>query len=452
MSQKPGAPGHHSQPAPRSGTLPSLRESGYASGSYGSALIQSVLELTLLFVLTDIYRYPPALAGLIFFVAVASETGFHILVAWMSDSGRFRRKHKQGPLILLGAPLCVLSLTTFFVFPLIHITSPILVASVLIGAKLSTSMMFVPHNALLMSLPGGPPTRARVAVLRFGFSTLGFLCVSMGLSRVFAVDAAQELSLATVAVSGVGITVLGVVIVVGSWRIIKGLDLWIYSTDRRYSLATAARALAHRNFFMILAAAAFDSCTTLLFAKSLLHYATYVLGSSTQASYILTSMVGGQLLALPFWHRLSARTAVETLLAAAFGVLAVGCLIFFLTSKVSVIAACSAAIVMGLGIAGTKSLIWAVAAGIIERRARATNVEIGTLGFGLVSVCSKLASGVGALVFGVTMDVVGYAPGVVQSPAGEVALSTLNSLLPAAGAIMALVCIRRMRSFSAQSE
>ncbi len=418
-----------------------LRSTVYASGNLGKNLLWHSVEVALLFVFTELLGLPPALAGTLILASLAIDATLDPVVGVLTE--RLRSPWGQyGPLLLVGSPLAALSFVGLFALPLLDVTNVAVIAGVLIVFRIGYTLIDIPHNAMLARISTRSERRSSIAILRFLFSSLAALTISVALGGIaVAPDRLSEWGLFWFAcAAGVGSwLVLSLV-----WYACRPCDRPPAHSSGTLSLRQISRAIVgNRQFLLVVGIAAVGSLSLPLFAKSMLYYSRYLLNDVSLASYCLTAMVVGQLVALPWWmyvakareNKVALRWAHVTLFGAAM---------LFLILPADERIAVALSFIVGAAASGVYSIIWAMIADCVERGQAVTGVRVEATLFALATLVQKSCIGIGAWLFGIGLSLAGHEPGAAATPALRHTIEAFGMGLPALGAV---VCILLLRHF-----
>jgi GPH family glycoside/pentoside/hexuronide:cation symporter len=159
----------------------------YASGNFGKNIVWSASELALIFVFTDLFGVPPALAGLVILLSLIWDALLDPLVGAFADRlGRFT------PLIWAGAPLMGLSFVAMLGGPAAGLNGIAPACVALFALRTAYSLVDIPHNALIARLAAEPHQRTKLAGARFVFSAAATFVLGLTLPAIVALDSKQD--------------------------------------------------------------------------------------------------------------------------------------------------------------------------------------------------------------------------------------------------------------------
>jgi GPH family glycoside/pentoside/hexuronide:cation symporter len=406
----------------------------YSSGNLGIAVVKGTLEITLLYILTDLFLFPAELVGSVLLALFVVDAFTNLFIGRLND-WLTTVHHLPGVLLTLGVPTCMLSVAFLYAAPLIGIHSVWGVFLLVALAKLSVTLMALPHNALLFWISRDNTKRSAITLYRFVFSTLGFLFVSYGLAHFIPGKNPHS-----IAIFGAVSAVAGSLSVLLSWQSVKSTVKTI--TVGRASVSKpfliSIKYLYSRNFALIAMVVFALPFISLLFSKSILYYADYVLLNVELSGWLLGSMIVGQFSGIPFWLKGVKKISGVTLLKIAFSLIAWGCLSVFFSTHVHFVLSMTGAFIIGLGTSGSLSLIWSVAANCIDATAKKGAPSYQSFGFGLLMFVSRLSSGLSVMLFGYVLSESGFSPNVLQSESTQWSIQFLSTLVPTLGALFCI--------------
>lgn len=403
----------------------------YSSGNLGISLLAGTLEVTLLYFLTDYLLFPAQVAGTVLFGLFIADAVFNLVVGRINDqiSSKFG---VQGILIIVGAPLCVLFFTLLYATPLLNIESKVVVFLLVALTKFSFTLLILPHNSLLLWVSKDSQIRSRITLFRFLFSTLGFLLVTNGLYHFIPDKNAMSLALL-----GFFTSLIACNAIFWSWWLIRD-NVKVSANNHKQRpppLLKALQILLSDHFFIITIIVFLMPFINLLFSKSLLYYAEYVLLDARLSGEILTFLIAGQFIGIPIWLSVIKLYCKILLVMVAFAMIAIGATGVFFGPYIMLEFIQASAFLIGLGACGTLSLIWSIAADSINDTCSKHETSLHSFGFGILAFISKLSSGLTILLFGLTLAKTGFVPNKLQPTHVQFSIQAINGLVPAVSSI-----------------
>lgn len=336
-----------------------VRAIGYSAGNLGKNLMWSSVDLTLLFVLTEIMGLRPAAAGLLMVVALAGDMVIDIFAGRISVfAARLGLGYRH--VLLALAPACAAAFAALYAIAG-HDTArawPGGIAAALIAFRLFYGLIDVPHNAMLPHIARDSRSRGRVAGYRFFFSSLASLAVARLLAPL-------------VGAAGVSGDASGI----GRFGVVAGavatLALWIAALSDR-SPRPAARAATGRvplfprigrDYARLLAIGLLAGAGSGMFARLVIYYGKYNLANPGAAADILSAVVIGQFLGVVLWPLATQRFDTARVVAMA-NLLSAACIAAFALLRPEL--RTLGGFLIGVSLAGIYSLPWALLADIID--------------------------------------------------------------------------------------
>ncbi|MEI4509379.1 glycoside-pentoside-hexuronide (GPH):cation symporter [Sphingopyxis sp. CCNWLW253] len=430
------------------GRLGWKRTIAFGSGDFAFNLYWQSLTLYLLFYYTEAVGLSAASAGLIYMVASIWDGIVDPLIGAAADRTR-TRWGRYRPWLLLGAVPLALG------FGLLYWPAP-LQGGALVAAAMAAHLLFrslyaavnVPYIALTARITRSSADRANIAGARLVFSTIAGVIVALVTPRVAtwvtgSADGAQGYFVAAAIFAFLATPIL----------------FFVFSTTREDEGAAAPAddvpllgnwriLFANRAFWtLVMASALFIACYT-AFAKSILYYFKYVLDAPDAGPTALA--LGGVtgLAIIPAWMFAARRIAKRTIwlmscVIFGSGLVALGVFRFDSVGQMNLFV-----VFMQLGFQGIVFAYWGMLPDTVEYGEWKNGLRREGSLFGVALLFQKVALGLGAGLFGVALDSVGFAANQHQSAATIDGMRAIMVLIPlfgvlASAALMALNPLRR---------
>jgi GPH family glycoside/pentoside/hexuronide:cation symporter len=405
----------------------------FAAGDFGFNLYWQSLSLYLLFFYTDSVGLSAATAGLIYMVASIWDGLVDPAVGVLA--GRTRsRWGRYRPYLLFGAPLLALA------FALLYFRPP-LAGTALIVAVLGAHLVFrslyaavnVPYAALTARITQRTDERATISGLRILFSTVAAATVALAtqpIARAFTgrID------------SPAGFTAAAGVFAIIATAVIFS----VFLTTREQATNEGAHSVAgiaeswrgvagNRAFWTLVLGGGFMiACSTAL-GKSVLYYFKYALRDEAASRGALALSAASGLIIVPAWMLVSRRLSKRTIWLLSCGIYAAGLIGFGLAPPRSSALMAGFLIYMQVGTLGLAFAYWGMLPDTVEYGQWRTGVRAEGMVFGMALLFQKIALGLGAGLFGLALDAVGYRANVAQSPQTLHGLRLIMVALPLLG-------------------
>ncbi|WP_170976718.1 MFS transporter [Massilia sp. HP4] len=413
---------------------------GYASGNFGKAIFLGSIDITLLFLLTDIIGMPAAQVSLLMLVVFLGDLAFDI-GAGMLAAHADRRGIGYPRLIALCVLPCACAFAALYALPLLQAKSFVLIATLLLLLRASYALIDVPHNALLARVTVDSHARGRAS----GYRTLFSASASVVVATVIAPSmnaAAGHATPLRMAWLGIGAGVLFcATLLLAAWSSrAAGRPC---GPVPRQAAASGWWPRSDRLFGAIAVVAVVTGFAIPMFGKTLLYLCTYVLHDAALAGRVLLTLALSGIAGATLWIALVRLHDKTTLLALSHGVAATGIGLFACAgAHQPLLLACAA--LAGVGLAGVAMLPWGILADIVDFSEFRYRERSETVVFAAILVLLK-AGGVAALAtIGWTLGYLGYVPGAVQAPAVVLGLKALAFGVPVLGSLVAILVLLRL--------
>jgi glycoside/pentoside/hexuronide:cation symporter, GPH family len=416
---------------------------GYASGNFGKNLLWSAADLTLLFLLTDVFRIDAATAGFIILLSLGVNAVLDPVVGAFAD--RMRSPWgRNGPLIIIGAPICGAAFALLYALPSMGGSGVFAAATALVLFRAAFSMIDAPHNALLASMAQTTSERSALSAIRLLFSSLATLTVIGLLPPLMAArEAAQSTDLALVALAAALVSTSAMVVAA---RATRGVDQSAPdSAIQSAVLAKQGTSVFSRPILLLLTITMVVNAGVPLFAKMILYHATYVVADPDRATHMLIALVLGQIVSLPLWTTLVRRIDTVAAMMCACALVAACAVAFSLFGGTSQLADIQFALAFGMTTCGLYTLIWVLVADASDRFSATSGARATVLIFALVIVAIKAGQGIGAGLTGLLLASVDYRAVMPASESVIGMIGTIQAVGPMLASLAALGLLAALR-------
>lgn len=417
---------------------------GYASGDAANNLAFSMTSLFLLVYYTDVVGLSAAAAGTLFLLiriwdAFADVFAGRVVDATMTRWGKFR------PFFLFGAvPLMLLSVATFSVPALAEGGTALLLAYLTYGLLgLVYSLVNIPYGSLASAMTQVPEERGRLA----GFRMIGTASTMILLALVVAPQIEQfrgdpaGLQSSLLVTTGL-FAVVGVVLYAFLFRTAtEQVPRTVDRVSLRQSLATLRR---NRPLIILCVASLLFLCGMFAQTTAQVYYARDVLQNANYIIVLTLLSSGAIFLIAPFipWV---IRTFGKQPGFIGFGAIGVvgGVVISLGPPSVPAVPLIGFGLV-GVGVAGVNTLMWALEADTVEYGEWRTGVRTEGTTYALFSFTRKLGQAVGGAAAAYAIALGGYvANAPAQSEAAIWWITAAAGLLPAVFILLGIVVFLR---------
>lgn len=173
-----GLEASQNKPSPRPARLPLGRKTGYGAGQLVEMIVESMLNIFVLFYATAVCGLPGALAGLAIGAGIVVDAVANPLIGSLSDAWRSRFGQRV-PFMALSLVPIILTFNLIFSLPVGLGQTPLFLWLTLLSVSLriSLSIFTVPYQALGAQLTDDYGERSSVAAWRWGIGILGTVAV-----------------------------------------------------------------------------------------------------------------------------------------------------------------------------------------------------------------------------------------------------------------------------------
>jgi len=415
------------------------RKLGFTVGDFACNLYWQSLSIFLLFFYTDVVGLSASTAGIIYMVASIWDGAIDPVMGAIADRTR-SRFGRYRPYLLFGAVPLALCFSLLYYNP--PLSGAALVAWLLathIIFRTSYTVLSIPFTSLNARITSSSDERATLAGLRMIFATLAGLTIAATTQPLVAKlgGAMDQGFFATAALFGVIATLIFPLVFLAVRE--PQFDVAERSPARMVDYWAAIR--ANRAFWVVMITVTCAVVCATATTKSLLYYFKYYLHDEASSRLALSVVAASGLVTIPVWMLLTKFIGKRQSWFAGtiLGLLGLG--FFALTDIRSSAAMIGFFVYMQFGILGLMMTFWSMLPDTVEYGEWRSGVRAESFIFGLGQFFLKVALGLGAGVFGVALDMVGYVPNVQQSESTLAGLKHIMVVLPAAGLALGFIAM-----------
>ena len=416
---------------------------GYSSGNFGKNLLLGSVDVTLLFLLTDLLgiaaRQVSVLMLVVFFADLMLDLGAGLLAAWAQNRGVGYRR-----LIAWGAPPCAAAFAFIFSLPLLGEGNLPMIAVAIIFFRGAYAIIDVPHNSLLARVASDSRARGRASGYRTVFSSAASVVIATVLVPFMGADGRPATAGQLALLGAVGGLMFCGAMFFAAWSAREdGAGAGHGQATARSAARVVFLPKLDRLFGAIAVIALVTGFAMPVFGKMMLYIATYVLRQPGLAGRLLLTITLGQLAGVALWIYLVRSHDKTDLLAASHAVAIGGVVCFWMAGDEAWLLTVAAALI-GVGFGGVFMLPWGILADITDFAAFRHRERRETATFATILVILK-AGGVASLaVIGAILGWLGYVPGVPQSASVMLGMKLLAFGVPLLGSSIAILVLRRL--------
>lgn len=422
-------------PVPKPLTLG--RKLGFTVGEYACNLYWQSLSLFLLFFYTDVVGLSAATAGLIYMIASIWDGAIDPVMGAIADRTRSRFGRYRPYLLFGSVPLALCFALLYYNPPLTGTALTLWLLATHILFRTSYTVLSIPFTSLNARVTTSSSERATLAGLRMIFATLAGLTIAAstqplvakfggGGNQGFLTAAALFGLIATVIFPLVFLAVREPEFAEDERSPVRMIDYW--------------RAIrTNRAFWVVMITVTCAVICATALGKSLLYYFKYYLHDEGGARLAMSYTAASGLVIIPFWMFLTRVIGKRVAWFVATAIALLGLLYFALTDIRSSAAMTLFLVYMHIGIMGLLLTFWSMLPDTVEYGEWRTGVRTEAFVFGLGQFFLKVALGLGAGLFGVALDFVGYVPNVPQTESTLAGLKYIMLALPATGLTLGFI-------------
>jgi GPH family glycoside/pentoside/hexuronide:cation symporter len=409
----------------------------YSAGNFGKNLLLAGVDVTLLFMLTDILGLSPTSASHLMLAVLLGDLVFDIgsgvLAHWAQRYGFGYRR-----IIALGALPCCAGFALLFSLPALDLRNAVAITAILLGFRGAYAIIDVPHNSLLARIAQGSHARGRTSGYRLFFSTLASLATALILTPTVTQVAhrGQTGRLAVIGLLGAGISCIALWIAAVRWPF-----------QRRESMDAGTRMVLLPKpdglFFALMVIAFVTGFAMPMFGRMALYLASYVYHQPALASRLLLAVTLGQLPGVLLWTWAVRHAEKTTLLACSYALTMLGIGLFAVVGARFDLLIVLAGLI-GLALAGVFMLPWGIVADVVDVAQFRHGARRETATFASVLVIIKAGGAASIALIGWVLGRLGYVAGAQQAPPVLTGMKVLGLGVPMAGSAIAIVLLMRM--------
>lgn len=407
------------------------RKLGFTVGDYACNLYWQSLSLFLLFFYTDVVGLSATTAGLIYMIASIWDGAIDPVMGAIADRTRSRFGRYRPYLIFGAVPLAACFALLYYNPPLTGTALVLWLLAAHILFRTSYTVLSIPLTALNARVTSSSNERATLAGLRMIFATLAGLTIASCTQPLVASfgGAGDQGFLLAAALFGLIATVIFPLVFLAV-REPEFNDVE-QAPARMREYWSAIR--ANRAFWIVMITVTCAVICTTAMGKSVLYYYKYYLQDEGGSRLAMSVVAASGLIIIPLWMLLTRMIGkrLAWFVASTLGLL--GLVYFALTDIRSSTAMTAFLVYMHIGTLGLLMTFWSMLPDTVEYGEWRSGVRAEAFIFGFGQFSLKVALGVGAGLFGVALDLVGYVPNAPQTDSTLAGMKHIMLVLPAAG-------------------
>jgi GPH family glycoside/pentoside/hexuronide:cation symporter len=417
----------------------------YSSANFGKSMFWTSMELFFLFYLTDILEIHPATAGLIVLIGLVWDGITDPIVGYLIDSLKYKIP-KYGTYLLFGAPLTSISFVLLFAPIQMDQTCTVyFVLAVSLLFRTFYSLLDVPHNSMLASLTPDSRTRSDLASLRYFFSSLGGVVVSLGISSSL-INGSMGKEPKDFFIYSLIASLLALLSLYACYFGTIRLEKELKSNNSKATFKAILRSVSNnKQLWIAFLLMSLSSLTLPLFGKAVIYYSKYIHGDESIVGSLLVLLALGKGGAIPLWMFVTRKIGKKWSAIFAYGSTCIALSLFWLGSNYSEQSLYFLTVFIGITMSGTAVINWAIIPDTVDFGEWRSGIRAEGFIFGFFTLTSKISMGVGAAMFGIILGAQGFQPNAEQSSNVINSILNIMCLVPIVGGLLCIFCLRYYR-------
>jgi GPH family glycoside/pentoside/hexuronide:cation symporter len=406
---------------------------GYATGIYGVFLVWMMVALYLLYFYTDVMGMSPIQAGMVFFFASMWDAVTDPVMGWLIEKTR-TRWGKYRPYLLIAAIPFAASFAAIFYVPDLSGTNLFVWALVLhIVFRTFYTAIYIPYTGLIAKLSTDADERSSIAGVKSVFISLAALSVSfLGLPAVTYLGGEDEalgfLRVALICAS-LAIAALWICFMFTNEKVIP-------EAERQPSMGFGEmlRTLALNRAFVLIfiGVLLFTGCYAIL-NKSIVYIFKYDIGDRDAARWALSAIGLAGMLSPAIWIPFTHWTSKKTTWIVGSLISTVGLVTIYVAEIRAIVPLVIVLFFTGCGIHAFLMTFYAMVADAADYGEWKSGKRIEAPLFGFVSLANKTSLALGAWIFAIMLEDIGFVANVEQSAETISGMRWIMTIAPLGG-------------------
>lgn len=414
---------------------------GFGVGGLGVALVYASVGVLLLYFYTRVLGLPASDAGTIMAVGALSDAALDPIVGWVA--GRTRtRWGRYRPYLLFGAIPLSLAFIAIFIDP--GFEGARLFAYCLITLTIfraAFQFIYMPYTSLVVVLSRDADERSDMEGWRAWFIAAGQLIVSFGgLSAIDWLGAGDDrhgfLTLALI------FAVITASAFLFTGAVTRELAVPGQAEDVQNPLRIVSLLWQNDQFRIVAVASLACQIGYAMLLSGALPMIEQYFGSRELSRWPLSALTASALVASFFWPVFSRRHGKRATWMAGAALAALALVVVYLVEPRSIWTFAIGFLVIGVGAQSILIMQFAAAADALDYGHWKTGERTEAVGFAIMTLCSKVAMGIGNGTVGWAYHFAGYSPTISDNPAVGEAMRAIYLIGPAVFYLLSLLFLR----------
>lgn len=449
QSKEPGETGAMGGSAPfaEPPSLPARARFGFAIGDFGFNLYWQGLGLFLIYFQTDVLGIPASWAGICYFIASVWDGLTDPIMGAIADRTR-SRWGKYRPYLLFGSvPLAIAFSLTFWApaLPMPWLIAYTLFTQLLVRALYTA--LAIPYSSLSVTITSDSAQRTLLTGLRMQCAFLG------GIAVAYLMPALASLLAGPDARAGYGLAaaVIGVIATAAFLYCFASVRETNYPEQGRVPLPQMLSDV--RSFLLVVRgsepllrvvlAKFLITFALTMHTRNIVYYVKYVLGAVDVVRYAMPLLATASFLSVPIWVWVIRRTSKRTAWLIGCGTTGAFALCLQLPGHPSLPLAIALLSAVAASTTAFAVCFWSMLPDTVEYNELRFGRRDAAKVFGFASFSQKIAMGLSAVTAGMILDASGFLANQAQGPKAIEAIGVTMGLVPAVGAALSFLVMRR---------
>ncbi|MEJ6498292.1 glycoside-pentoside-hexuronide (GPH):cation symporter [Pseudoalteromonas lipolytica] len=413
---------------------------GYGLGDFANNIYWQSVSFFLLFFYTESVGLTAFEAGTIYMIASLFDGITDPIIGIIADRTQSRFGKYRGYILFGAVPLAVAFIAIFYIPSL---EGQLLLAYILASHlvfRLAYTIVSIPYTALSARITANGDERASLAGYRMMFATLAGITVAFSMQPLAAYFDATIVPLGGFFSTAVVFSIIATLIYPLVVYAVPETSTLCDQAHVQSSVRSIGRNILKNKAFLVAVGCILIAVTGItVLNKSILYYYKYILDAEQSARFAIVAMASIGLVAVPFWLWLMKKCSKPFVWKAASGWIIVALTVFSVVSFSTPFNMALWLASFHFGSLGLSFTFWALLPDTVEYGELASGKRNESVLFGLAQFFLKAALGLGAGLFGLLMDMIGFIPNHEFTQETRTGIIAIMLITPGAMVLIALL-------------
>ena len=405
---------------------------GYGIGDIAICFYWSGVGLYLLYFYTDIVGISPYLAGWIYALGIAWDAITDPFMGYLAERS-ISKKGKYRPFIFFGTvPLALSFILLFWIPPFTGFSLFLSLLIINILHRTCFTIVSVPYSSLTPRLSSDSEERTKLTTARMIGASFGTLLMSsLGFPLINYFGQNNE-SVGILYLSGIA-GFLAVIILYATYFSVRenstqeekiaypSLKKLILSVTKNYP------------FWIVFSSILILGSTTIMFNKNLIYYIKYALDLHDYQGLVLGLSGLSSFASIPFWSFISLKLGKRNTWQISMTLLLFAFMLFYFYQINTLTELLIIVCLIGLASGAGGVLFWSMLPDTIEYGEWKSGIRSESSLYGFMTFAQKSSIAIAALILGILLTLIDFAPNEVQTTETLNGLKNIMSIIPALG-------------------